>query len=422
MNIERVKDIADAVLFEGYILYPYRPSAIKNQQRWTFGGLFPRDYQGDEPSLMQTEILLRAGRAAEVDVVARFLHMQRRQVAKAREAAESDKYEPVAALEVDGKQSVTWDEAIVRETRLSAVSVSELLYRPLRVAISLPARQTAEAIRSDTGSIAGRIVRRCEALEGAVEVAAERVAEELYRLRVRLENITPLGEFLSRADAQRYAFLSTHTILSARDAEFVSLLEPPEPFAAAAAACDNRGTWPVLAGEEGARDMALSSPIILYDYPKVAPESKSQFFDATEIDELLALRVLTLTDEEKREMAATDPRAKAILDRCEALTREELFDLHGAFRNPPTPLGSGALAVGSHVRLHPKGRSDIFDIALKDRIGVVRSLERDFENRVHVAVTLLDDPGGDLGEEGFPGHRFFFSAEEVEPVSVGVVT
>ena len=87
-----------------------------------------------------------------------------------------------------------------------------------------------------------------------------------------------------------------------QDGEFVSLLEPPPEFQEAAAACSNVGTWPVLAGEPGQRDTVLSSPIILYDYPQIAPESPGDLFDGTEIDEILSLRILTLTDEEKSAM------------------------------------------------------------------------------------------------------------------------
>ncbi|MGH9319741.1 MAG: hypothetical protein ACRD21_28560 [Vicinamibacteria bacterium] len=77
----------------------------------------------------------------------------------------------------------------------------------------------------------------------------------------------------------------------------------------------------------------LSSPIILYDYPRVAPESPSDLFDASEIDELLTLSILALTDEEKREMSATDPKARRLLERTSSLTPLELRKLHGAFRD-----------------------------------------------------------------------------------------
>ncbi|HYA80136.1 MAG TPA: hypothetical protein VED87_04300 [Methylocystis sp.] len=406
MNLERVKDIADAVLFEGYILYPYRPSAIKNQQRWTFGGVFPRAYEGDEPSLMQTETLLSAKPTARVDVTLRFLHTQRRQIVSAGG-------ERVAALEANGKQYVAWDEAIVRDVTLPGLSVYALAKAPQSLALLFPAEHSVEQIPD----AAGEIIRSAEALTGLVELSAESIQGGILKLRVAIENTTPLYGMMSRAEAQRYAFLSTHTILIARDAEFISLIDPPAALAETASACDNRGTWPVLAGEEPAKDMVLSSPIILYDYPKVAPESKSQFFDATEIDEMLTLRVLTLTDEEQREMAATDPRTLGILEQCRSLSREQLHRLHGAFRSPGA--GSAALAVGAHVRLNPKPGGDVFDIALKDRIGVVQAIERDLEDRLHIAVTLLDDPGGALGAAGFPGHRFFFSLEEVEALETG---
>ena len=185
----------------------------------------------------------------------------------------------------------------------------------------------------------------------------------------------------------------------------------------------------------------LASPIILYDDPAIAPESPGDLFDGTEIDEILTLRILAMTDAEKREMASVDARARALLERTHALTAEDMARLHGVMRNhqsqdseiEPPPMGgdhekprlvslleSGrSLCVGARVRLRPKSGGDIMDIALKDKIAVVEAIERDFEDRIHVAVTLIDDPGRDLGAAGFPGHRFFFSQEEIEPIAVG---
>src|ERR1700722_436788 len=74
------------------------------------------------------------------------------------------------------------------------------------------------------------------------------------------------------------------------------------------------------------------------------------------------------------------------------------------------------LKPGDHVRLQPLGRADIFDIALEGKLATIVSIEQDFENRIHLAVTIDDDPGQDLGRDGKPGHRFFFGVEEVEPV------
>jgi len=407
-GLERAKGVADAILFEGYILYPYRPTAIKNQQRWTFGGVFPEGFAG-EPSFNETEILLEGGKNATVDIVIRFLHTQHRQIL-------GPDGKPTPSLDIEGKLHVTWDEAALRETTLRNLPLRELVRAPCQESFCFSEEHRAEELRAGTGEIVGAVLRSCEALKCGFEARAEALADSLYRLRVGLRNATPLAGTPSRAEALRLAFLSTHIVLIARGAEFVSQLEPPDELANAAAACKQSGLWPVLAGAPGERDVVLASPIILYDHPKIAPESKGQFFDSTEIDEMLALRVLTLTDAEKREMAATDPRTREILERCQAFTREVFNEMHGALRSPRE---APRLAVGSRVRLNPTKRSDIFDIALKGRIGVVQAIETDFEDRVHVAVTLPEDPGGDLGLQGFPGHRFFFSLEEVTPLEPG---
>jgi hydrogenase maturation protease len=126
--------------------------------------------------------------------------------------------------------------------------------------------------------------------------------------------------------------VSAHTILEVREGEFVSLVDPPEAYRCYASACQNLGTWPVLVGEQGQRDTLLSSPIILYDYPQIAPESPGDLFDGAEIDEILSLRILTMTDEEKREMRQSDDRARRILERTEALPEEHFAKLHGALR------------------------------------------------------------------------------------------
>jgi hydrogenase maturation protease len=88
----------------------------------------------------------------------------------------------------------------------------------------------------------------------------------------------------------------------------------------------------VLVGEPGQRDTPLASPIILYDYPQIAPESAGDLFDGTEIDEILSLRILTLTDEEKQEIRESDERARQILERTESMPAEQFMKLHGAVR------------------------------------------------------------------------------------------
>ena len=109
----------------------------------------------------------------------------------------------------------------------------------------------------------------------------------------------------------------------------MSLTDPPERLRDAAASCRNEGLWPVLVGEPGERGTVLASPIILEDHPRIAPESPGDLFDGGEIDQLLILNILQLTDEEKAEARATDPRVREILDRSEALSPQELMRLHG---------------------------------------------------------------------------------------------
>jgi hydrogenase maturation protease len=205
------------------------------------------------------------------------------------------------------------------------------------------------------------------------------------------------------------------------------MTDPPDDLATASLSCSNDGCWPVLAGEDGTTDTVLAAPIILYDYPKIAPESASDLFDGTEIDEILILRILTMTDAEKREMASGDARAQALLARLESMSPAELGKLHGAWRNVAADpragkpelisIGHGGLTVGDRVRLKPHKGGDVMDIVLAGKVAIVEAIERDFEDRIHVAVVVEDDPGREFGDGRFPGHRFFFSPEEMEHVT-----
>ena len=313
--MDPVREIADAVLYEGYVLWPYRRSALKNTRRFTFGGVYPPAHSGahpDDPASMQTQVLLEGGPGARVDVQVRFLQVVQRQLY--RDGA------PVDELTVGGERYVSWEEA--REREVAAVST---LDAPVRVSIAVAAGRDEETLAS------GELVRTWHALEGQVTIAAEPVADCVHRVTVRIDNRTPFTG-ATREEALERTFCSTHTILRARNGAFVSATDPPAELRAAVAACRNEGTWPVFVGEPGEPGTMLSSPIILEEYPRVAPESPGDLFDGGEIDQLLTLNILTLTDEEKEEMRASDPRAREILDRTEALSEEELMRLHGAIR------------------------------------------------------------------------------------------
>jgi hydrogenase maturation protease len=346
MNLKLVERIADAVLYEGYILYPYRPSAVKNQQRWNFGALCPQAYSvaqgGTEAWTMQTECLVEGGAQTTLDVKVRFLHLLAREVGEL--TAPLQELEPevepafrvVAALEVGGRIFQTWQEACEREVCVPGLNFGTLLQaQNERLEFAFPSSRVLDELRDESGHIVGVIVRTQEAVTGAVEVTAEPFGDGVCKLTARILNTTLLADApeRSRDEALLRSLVSTHTILRARAGEFVSLLDPPEALREAAASCRNVGTWPVLVGEEGERDCLLSSPIILYDYPQIAPESAGELFDGTEIDEILTLRIMTLTDEEKREMRGADERARRILERTETLPAEQLMKMHGAMRS-----------------------------------------------------------------------------------------
>jgi hydrogenase maturation protease len=349
MNLSVVEQIAKAVLYEGYMLYPYRPSSVKNKQRWNFGVLYPQSYSeaqsGSDACMSQTECLVHADvdhRDADcrIEIRVRFLHLISRTLGKrktpvAEQQDAEPEFQPVERLQVGQQVLQPWQEAEEREFVLS-FSRGDLLAATTHPFI-FPAAKRQEAVRDDGGMITGLIIRENETVAGVVEISAEQIGKEsLLKLMVRVRNFTEFenSEQTSRDQALMHSLLSAHVVLGVSGGEFISLLEPPDDVRDLAASCKNIGTWPVLVGDAGGeRDTILSSPIILYDYPQIAPESAGDLFDGTEIDEILSLRIMTLTDDEKREMRESDARAREILERTETLPADQLMKLHGVMRN-----------------------------------------------------------------------------------------
>jgi len=323
--VDAVSRIAQAVLYEGHVLWPYRRSSLKNRERWTFGRLHPEGRRGpDEAAALQAQTLLETDGTARVALTLRFLHLVERGVHRHTPGGS----EPVDTLEIDGRRYLAWDEATERHVEVAGTVPGDAT----RTAFHVPAGQDEEPLAGAGGRIAGALVRTWCGLDGTVDLAGERVAPGLVRVTARVSNTTAWTDAAARGLA--CTFLATHLVLVARAGRWVSLTDPPAPWRPAAAACDNVGTWPVLVGEPGERTTLLAAPIVLYDYPRIAPESPGDFFDATEIDELLVLNVLGLTDAERQEMAASDPRAREIVERCAALSADDLMRLHGALRDP----------------------------------------------------------------------------------------
>ncbi len=330
MKIEQIREIANAVLYEGYLLYPYRQSAIKNRTRWTFGVVYPREYSeangAIEPWTMQTECLVEGNGDTALDIRVRFLHLLLRSVEQSA-PAKDDIEEPYAgdwglASRFAGEPL---QEGVEREVNALNLSLRDLFAQPYILEIDFPGERLVEE-GSGTSASTGQVVREQQPIRGAMSITAEPLNENVFKLSIHIENQTPgTGEVTSRRDAVLFqSFISTHTILQVCNGSFVSLLEPREALQPLVKECQNSRSWPVMVGEVGERDAMLSSPIILYDYPQIAPESPGNLFDGSEIDEILSLRIMTLSDEEKEQMRQ-DERTREILERTEALTPEQFM-------------------------------------------------------------------------------------------------
>jgi hypothetical protein len=324
VSVDPVRAIADAVLYEGYILWPYRRSALKNQRRFTFGGVYPpahSDRHPDDRSAITTEVLLEGGDAACVALTVRFLQVVRRAAAQRH----GEEYEEVDELVHEGERYLTWEEARERE-----IDVPSLRLEQLRAGYTVPVEIDAGRELQPLGERAA-LIREWSGLRGELRLRAEPAAPGTWRVSTRIANLTPF-DGQAREDALALTFCSTHVLLGAEHGAFVSLADTPPRLASAAAACQNVGAWPVLVGDPDERDRMLASPIILEDFPRIAPESPGDLFDGGEIDQLLILNILAMTDEEKAEMAATDARAREILERTQGLSPEQLMALHGTIR------------------------------------------------------------------------------------------
>jgi hypothetical protein len=339
--VDAVEKIARTCLYEGYLLWPYRKTALKNARRWTFGGVYPKRCADEigEPCRMRTEVLLKAGPAVRLTVQVRFLQVIDRQVFRNDPSGPV----PVDELRVEGHSHLTWQEATERRWVCPPWSPRK---GPRTTTVDIAAGAHREALRAESGVVAGTLVRGWKRLTGKVRLEAVPVTDTVLRISVESENTSPCpvpraGTRGARDAMAPYAFNSTHTVLHTDNGGFISPADPPGELREAAAACRNTGTWPVLVSDDPdaakhsphqASDV-LSSPITLNDYPAVAPESPGDLFDGGEIDQLLILGILSLTPREQEEARATDPRARQILDRCAALDEGQLAALHGTIRS-----------------------------------------------------------------------------------------
>ncbi|MCW4353098.1 hypothetical protein ONR57_07285 [Hoyosella sp. YIM 151337] len=456
-SLEQARAVADAVLYEGYLLYPYRCDARKNQTRWQFGVLGPPEAAErgvGEDAEMRVSCLVRTGGNPRVRVLLRFLQLQRREVELFRNGA----WVPAPALTIAKRHYVSWDEAIAHELDLGEISPGR---RTILTGHVGAGEDIAELYDGDR--VAGRIRRTRWPIHATVTAESPSGHTVILGLGVRNTGPAPRGPS-PKTDALRRSLLGAHLLLISSDAEFVSLLEPENQavdsadaaeLATAAKRCTHHRCFPVLAGRAGERRIVLASPIILYDYPEVARESAGSMFDATEIDEILTLRILAMTDEEKALARATDPLAATIIDRADSSTAESLGALHGTIRDigqvPPgaaevmsessestarpwwdpaadrsvdpeseqVDIAGVSVGKGSLVRVHPARFADAQDLFFKDQVARVTLVQRDVDGGVHIGVVLVDDPAADLHD--WFGRYFYFAPSELEPLGDGAI-
>jgi len=465
-GIDLARTVADAVLFEGYLLYPYRATSRKNQVRWQFGVLGPpgaADAGVGEESQMSAQCLLRRGPDGRLIVHLRFLQLQTRAVERATDDPAS--FESVETLSIGARSWLSWDEAVEHEIELDGTLLSALGEQGRQLPVDVDGGDDVELLLDDDGAIGGRLLRRRWPLHAMVSVCTEPV-DGLDRLSISVANVAT-DSAGDKDAAIRSSLIGAHLLLRAQDAAFVSLLEPPDEASRAAKACSQHRCWPVMAGAPGDTDVVLVSPIILYDYPEVADQSAGALFDSTEIDEILTLRVMTLTDEEKAEARATDPRAAEIIDRCDSMSPEALAQLHGILRDPHAGLAGSVsdtvlpdtvagvvdvrdleaptfdtgdvpwwnpeadasvnpdadtvvingvgISRDSLVRIHPSRRADAQDIFFIGQTARVSAVHSDVDGNIHVAVVLVDDPAAEMHE--WYGRYLYFGPDELEPLT-----
>jgi hypothetical protein len=434
-NWDRARAVADAVLYEGYLLYPYDANSRKNQSRWQFGVLSPPGAENagiGENDTLSAQVLVQPRGDVSVSGVVRFLQLQHR---SAQRELGDGAFAPVDELVAGSRSWLSWDEAVAQEIAFGPVRVMSL---PLALDLSVPASTDTEAVDG------GRLVRSRGELRGELSISAKPEGG-FSLLTFVVRNTAPPVRDKDQAIAA--SMIGAHLLVEVTGGEFVSLLEPPTSAVDAVAKCRQHRCFPVLAGAAGDRDLVLVSPIILYDYPEIAEQSEGALFDSTEIDEILTLRVMTMTDEEKAQARATDPRAAEIIDRCDAMSLESMLNLHGAFRNPHAateeaglipevpegidwwdPLADTAvrpdidavlvdgvrITRGSRVRLRPSRRADAQDLFFRDKIARVTSVHEDVDGEQHVGVVLEDDPAADLHD--WYGRFLYFAPDEVQPL------
>ncbi len=367
-----VEELVETLLFEGYALYPYTPGATKNATPTPFGIVYPPVYAAPTPTTFDTikmPCIVEAGAGVAVSVSVRFL-----------------------------QASGVRHEAVARR-------------------IDLPGEGT-EAFDFD-------------GLTGRVSLEVEELPASLLRVTATVENTTVVPEGLTRTESLIHSLLSTHLVARVTNGRFASPSAPSEHTATAVMTCYAVNTFPVLAADDDS--VMLGAAIILPDHPQIAPESKGNLFDSTEIEEALRLHLLALSDGEREELKEHDPALREMLERAIASAPHDLTGLHGrvTVSEPGTLIGAkdaygddirgeeqarladGAIVRrGDQVSLRPERGKHAQDHLLTGRTATIERIYVDYDDLVHLCVTVDDDPGQQLMRD--IGRYLYFKVDEVE--------
>jgi hypothetical protein len=376
---DRVQELVDSLLWEGYALYPYTPGAAKNSTPTPFGIVYPPVYAATLSSTFD-HLELRCVLEAPPDAVLRA---------------------EVRFLAADG-------------TRHQAQS------RIVELAGAMAGGLTAGGASKQVSVVCGE---GDPPLTVALSLGTRSLPDGGYEVALRVENRTVVSSGLDRAGALTRSLLSTHPILRVAGGRFVSALERP---------CGSVNTFPVLAGD--ADEVVVGAAIVLPDHPQIAPESRGGLFDSTEIEEALLLHVQALSDGERQEIERQDPAVREMIARAASATPAEIVALHGRVtlrdpetNEPPTePPGltdprAGETQVdvdgttfrqGAKVTIRPGPDADIQARMLDGRTATIERIFTDYDGKTHLGVTIDDDPGQELMRE--TGRYLFFFAPEVE--------
>jgi hypothetical protein len=359
--MSRLDELVDTLLWEGHQLYPYTPSATKNATPTPFGIVYPPAYAAGSPHTFDRLKLQCI--ATGTDVFSATVHFLESSQARRIELGD--------------------------ET----------------------------AVEFEFGAVHGRAWLSVEDFDG------------LVRVTVAVENTTPVGEALTRNEALAFSMLSTHVVVRcAPGGRFMSPIAPPDDVATAVMTCANVNVFPVLATPED--DAVLGAAIMLPDHPEIAPESRGSLFDSTEIEEALLLHVLALSDGERSELAEADPAVRAMIERAVSATPEDIMSLHGRVTvsdKAPAPADGGdtdvrgeetivadgrSFARGGKVVLRPEANRNAQDHLLEGRTATIERIYVDYDDQVHLCVTVDDDPGQDIMRD--IGRYLYFKPTEVE--------